>query len=357
MKVPKISIKKESNVSHYYIYRGTLNNLSDDIGSYNRIDPIACIINDGSNTTHYFTDNRSIAEEGIEKYGNNPILIGKPNIELTTELTNIRGAGHIPYYRIKVNGVDEKILLHYRVLCDNSVGSVSDLSNVVSVELQQSGDDVLAWVEYKVNDNWVKLCNISINEYVDILKPTKPNSENIFSGKVYSFEDKDISFQNKYSRSDNISIVSINNPWHSTNSDVNYRDTKEFRVACTIGDDNIVYSETINSSKQYSPIDKVVILRKEYDGTSSHLSLSDDNVIVKQIIRAGGLYSTNEIESIQFNEETITGDYAVVNFDNSFKEIKLVDRGIIHGRKYKYTFMSYDHTGEESAKHTVINLA
>lgn len=357
MKVPKISIKKDNNVIKYYVYRDKLENLSNDISTYSNKEPVGCVFNKNDSSSLTFIDNRGIIQEGVDKYFQNPITIGKPNVDIITDVVKVKNGGIVPYYKAKVSDVNKSIVLHYKVLCDNESGNVSDLSNLTSIEITQDKSDIQVWLEVNSNNKWVKVQDVKLDEYFDIYKPISNSNVTILSSGVYSLNENSVSFDNKYSRSNNLSIVSIPNPWHYSNDDSNYRTTKSFRIGCTIGDGNLLYSDIINSSKQYSPIDKMVIIRREDDGAAGDLSISDNGIIVKQIVRAGGIYTIDEIAVTQFNEENIIDDFSVVNFDNVFKRLNIIDNGVIHGKKYKYTFICYDHCGEESNKCTIINKA
>ena len=351
--VPVITLKKYSDAIRYYIYRGTLKELPDDISAYNRIEPVGCVFNTSDNTIPKFKDDRNIDDDN-DRYFGNPVTICNPNVSVETNIETVR-EGHIPYYTCIIKDVTKPVLLHYRVLYDNELGAVSELSDIMSVEIKQDKEVVSAWIEMLNNNKWIKYQDVKIDTYFDILKPKTNSQETIFEESVCNLKSDDISFDNKYIRSNNLVTINILNPWHVNNSNMHYRKTKLFRVGCTIGDGNILYSDIINKEVQYSPIDKLVILRKEHDGTNSNLSIGDDGVTVKQIIRAGGLYFTKEMEYIQFNEETILNDISIVNFDNCFNTIKVVDKGIIAGRKYKYTFILYDHSGHKSNSLTITN--
>ena len=360
MIIPKLNIEINDNATRYFIYRDSPDNLPNKLDYYTTITPnIVYTVNKDELIDNQIEiyDNKEIEQsDNVTIYLDNPITLSKPIISYSP-ITYTYNKAIMTKYKIMIENINKPVVLGYRMLAEDSNNNVSKLSDMQTIQISHSIDDIRSWLECKLDGNWIKLIDLNTseeNEIYDITSKEYADTNGIFVSKVHSFKDDLLGFNNKYIVSDNLVVIGIKNIWYKYNDHAHYRRIIPLRVGCTIGDNNNIYSDVFTQNEMYAPIDKLVILRKEYDDDSD-ISEDDENATIYEIIRAGGIYYDNTLKTLQFNEENIYNSISVVNSDNHFESINLIDRGILQNITYKYTFIYYDCTGEQSEKYTIVN--
>lgn len=352
MQIPKVIIKAQNDVSKYYLYRAEQNeDLSDDIAYYKTIEPLAVINNSGKNII--FKDNNSLVQDSNIHYNSNyknPVTINKPVVMRKLQIENQYGKGANYYLTLNIGIIDTPIILKYRAIAEYKDGSVSMLSDTAAVAILQNVANIKTTIEYYKN-GWFELSTVPLNTDFDLFK--QKIKINPFVDKPLGFTQSNVQFDNRYVLSDNITIISIDNPWNDKTNKWHRRCPVKLRAKCTLNDGNYVYSDQFQPNEIFVPIDKIVILKKEYDGYNDDISIDDENAERKVIVRAGGIYDVKNNYINQFNEETIINDIAVISFNNIFNKLK-INSNVVMNKTYKYTFLTYSSTGECSNPYTVI---
>lgn len=345
LKIPALKINCDDAAQKYFIYRNDYEALTDNILDYNNLTPIAEITN--SNFDYIIFNDDNTVQKNIKKNTNGAMVIHTPTVDIKTE-TYENSKGYVPYYTITIKNLDKPLYFYYRIIAENSTSSVSRLSDLATLELEQDAQDISLHLEKYENSTWKTIKTLNYNSE-NICKDI-----DIINSNVFALNRTDIQFNDKYVLSDNKIILNINNLWHKDNVAIHFSNTFPLRIACSDVNGNTLYTNRINTEKIFNPIDRLVILRKEYDGTDDDLTITND-VNVKQILRADGIYLNDKIYSMQFNEEYMRSDIYIVNSDNIYKQIKVIDNGIYSNKTYKYTFICYDHTGNQSKPYTIIH--
>lgn len=336
--LPKICIDKDSRISTYYVYRDNdKNKLTDNIASYKCRQPDIIV-----NSDEIYKDTIDIVDSTyMDQYGitvnTSSILIEKSKVNY--ELVNEEG---LIFFKFNTVPKNHTIRLFYRIIGKDLEGNLTSLSDrkhlwflptqeFITNEILLDEEIIASNLDYTLNHA------VSLKSYDFLKDEIKTPNETLIKYNLKYINDNSINFE-------------IKNIW----KDESYskRTVKKITVRSRYFHSVVTNDELLLEIN--IPIDKLTILRKEFNEEEEHINYEDTEAHKKVLIRTKGVYDDfkNEIDFIGdgIHEKDI---YLVSDNLNSDK-FRLCDTNILRNKSYIYTVYLHDSIGNISKPYTTI---
>lgn len=296
--------------------------------------------------------------------GISPSVLSKQNKTVTLYPEYI-----VPYFQLQAAVYSEPLRYFYRLLAKDEANNISDPSELMWVDLEQSNEEVDYFLQYSnstkglLNTKWedteIKMISAQTLDFGKNGTKEFTDFGNIFNGLPTKDIDSN-SVRATFSTEGTPSVtLFFDNPWE----DVKYKakTTKSFRLkGILVNDpDAVVYSETLQAEEAFIGLDTVLVRRKEIvdllnDKVAAPLE-GEGAVSVATFIKFNGAnyHAITKSDPGKLDEDTLNVgvfqkpmNYALMTDNSGNLELGVIDIDVANGKAYRYTIYVKDDTGQ-----------
>lgn len=332
--IPRLKITRDSRIKQFLIYREYTEYPKHNLAHYKTVNADIIANNVGSGGLLTINDSPDIKEENITKKT-------APNLTRPYEVEYevIYKAGQNP--KIKFRTIDNKTPMDiYYLLIGIDSAKTSLASARTKIQFKVNSGDIKNQVYIK---DKLLLDNLSFANWNEIDVVLK----DVIKAPVKSMDSDNISANLKYISS-NIINLNLKNIWND--SLFKERATNKIEIKSKYECSSVL--NDVIETKVNIPIDKLLILRKEDDGTNDHILINDEAAKTITLVRAEGKYDNYENNKDFITDGICEKTLYLVSENLDIDVFRLCDAGVLKNKTYKYTVILYDNLGFVSDPYT-----
>ncbi|AIY85210.1 hypothetical protein U729_3146 (plasmid) [Clostridium baratii str. Sullivan] len=332
--IPRLKITRDSRIKQFLVYREYTEYPKYNLAHYKTVNADIIANNVGSSDVLIINDSMNIEEENIIK-------------KTSPKLTN---PYKVEYEVVYSDGQNPKI--KFRTINDNSLINIYYL--LIGIDnTKTSLASARTKIQFRVNSKDIKNQVFIIdNLLLDDLSFTDWNEidvilKDVIKEPVKSMNSDDITANLKYINS-NIINLNLKNIWNDNS--YKERATNQIEIKSKYECSSVL--NDVIETKVNIPIDKLIILRKEDDGTSDHILINDEAAKSITLVRAEGKYDNYENNKDFITDGICEKTLYLVSENLDIDVFRLCDTGVLKNKTYKYTVILYDNLGFISEPYT-----
>lgn len=244
-------------------------------------------------------------------------------------------------------------IYHYTTIGEDSIGRISEVSNIGTVRLSEDPNKVNTTIEY--SDNYFKYSDTTWDklESVKASNPYRIEKGEMYSRCIPQYEIHEVNADDTNLEVYNERLLRLPNVWHRDKLYMLYRKARAYRMQNELNGQKSEFSEVFYIDKDIKiNLDKLVIYKKNVTYLNPEerkipIQIADkDADLLKMYVRLGGLYYADAINSDNQPIEIVP--------DNSRIPLFQIKDHCLYSNYYNYTVYLYDEKGNRSEPCTIV---